>query len=104
MRIACIAACAIFRVFMELATPGKTSLEVGAIQPAAPYPGLTNRDDLPKAARLFQPLRIPDNFPQMVVRILKVTRITAPECIVRSLDDSGPRRERFGHDCIDFSF
>src|SRR5690606_18118512 len=41
--------------------------------------------------QLLQPLRIPDNFPDMAVRVLKIAGIAAPESVVRRLDDGSTR-------------
>src|SRR5690606_24840422 len=50
------------------------------------------------------PVRIPDDFPQVSVRVLKVAGVTAPEGMVCRLDDCSPRGRSFCHDCIDFGF
>lgn len=46
-------------------------------------------------------LRIPDDLPQMVIRILEVPGVSSPECFARRLDDSCARARGLVHDVID---
>lgn len=45
---------------------------------------------------------IPDDFPQMTIRVLEVAGITAPKCGLRFLDYLRARLSCLLHDTIDF--
>src|SRR5919106_230717 len=47
-------------------------------------------------------LRIPRHLPQMIVGVLKIAGVAAPECLRRRLDYPGPRPTRLFHDRVDF--
>jgi hypothetical protein len=48
----------------------------------------------------YAPMRIPGDFPEVTVRVLKVTRIAAPKAIPRRVHDRGPRRLGLFHDSV----
>lgn len=43
------------------------------------------------------PLRVPDDLPEVPVRVLEVTRVAAPERFLGGLHDDGSRQSRLGH-------
>lgn len=49
---------------------------------------------------LILPSRIPDNFPQMAVGVLEITRIPAPKRVVRRQGDGGAGLFGFLHDPV----
>src|SRR5574337_924852 len=49
-------------------------------------------------------LGIPGHLPQVLVRVLEVALITAPERILRRLGEGGASRFGAGHDRVDFRF
>src|SRR5262245_6924708 len=49
-----------------------------------------------------QHLRMPNDFPQMTVRVLEVAGVTTPESVLSRLDHDGTRLLRLRHHSINF--
>src|SRR6185295_437299 len=55
-------------------------------------------------SRLRKETRIEEHFPQVIVGILEVPRVSAPESLLRLFDDSCAGARRLLHDRVDFLF